>query len=256
MGKRKVKKDLTGQQFGRWVVIEQADDLVSANGKHITMWKCKCSCPKGTIKIIRGYNLTNGHSKSCGCLASELLAERNLGNTYGMLSRKGNKYKLDNEYGIGYTSNGDEFYFDKEDVEKIIPYTWYINSVGYIAGKKFGDVSDTLMHRLIMNASKDKQVHHKNHKKNDNRKQNLQLCTNKENSRHKKKMKSNTSGVIGVSWSSNVNKWHAQIMVDYNNINLGYFEDIDEAKQAYNTAKYKYFGEFAYDDSQEVNNEL
>ena len=64
MGKRKVKKDLTGQQFGRWVVIEQADDLVSANGKHITMWKCKCSCPKGTIKIIRGYNLINGHSKS------------------------------------------------------------------------------------------------------------------------------------------------------------------------------------------------
>ena len=189
-------------------------------------------------------------------MASELLTERNMGNTYGMLSRKGNKYKLANEYGIGYTSNGDEFYFDKEDIEKIMPYTWYINSAGYVAGKKFGDVFDTLMHRLIMNASKDKQVHHKNQKKNDNRKQNLQLCTNKENSRHKKKMKSNTSGVIGVSWSSNMNKWHAQIMVDYNNINLGYFEDIDEAKQAYNTAKHKYFGEFAYDDSQEVSNEL
>lgn len=187
MGKRKVKKDLTGQRFGRWTVIEQADDFVDNNGKHVTMWKCQCSCSKGTVKIIRGYNLTNGHSTSCGCLANELLLKRNIGNTYGMLSRKGNKYNLDNEYGIGYTSSGNEFYFDKADTEKIMLYTWHINSAGYVAGKKFGDTSDTLMHRLIMDAPKNKQVHHKNHKKNDNRKQNLQLCTNRENSRHKQR---------------------------------------------------------------------
>ena len=256
MGKRTVKKDLTGQQFGRWTVIEQADDFISANGKHITMWKCECSCENHTIKIIRGYNLTNGHSQSCGCLAQELLAQRNHGNTYGMLSRKGNDYNLDGEYGVGYTSTGDVFYFDKEDMDKIKPYTWYINSAGYVKRKKYGDNSDVLMHRLVMNAPKDKQVHHKHHKKQDNRKQELQLCTNKENSRHKKKMKSNTSGVIGVSWSANMNKWHAQIMVDYNNINLGYFDDIKDAKQAYDVAKYKYFGEFAYDDLQEDNYEL
>ncbi len=256
MGKRKVKKDLTGQQFGRWVVLEQADDVIDNNGKHITMWKCQCTCPKGTIKIVRGYNLTNKHSTSCGCLASELLEARNMGNTYGMLARKGNEYNLDNEYGIGYTSSGDKFYFDKEDIDKILPYTWYINAIGYVVGKKLGDSSDTLIHRLIMEAPKNQQVHHKNHKKYDNRKQNLQLCTNQENSRHKQKMRTNTSGLIGVSWCSNVSKWRAQIMVDYKNINLGYFKNINDAKQAYDIAKYKYFGEFAYDETQEVNNEL
>lgn len=256
MGKRKVRKDLTGQQFGRWTVIEQADDIISKNGKHITAWKCQCSCRKATIKVVRGYNLTNGHSTSCGCVASELLQQRNAGNTYGMLTRKGNEYNLDHDYGIGYTSDGAEFYFDKDDVDKIKPYTWHIDVNGYVVGRKYGDTTSTFMHRLVMDAPKNKQVHHKYHRKNDNRKSELQLCTNQENSRHKQKMSSNTSGIIGVSWCSNMNKWHAQIMVDYNNINLGYFENVNDAKQAYDTAKYKYFGEFAYDELQEEYYEL
>lgn len=256
MSKRKVKNDLTGKIFGNWTVLEQADDIVNNSGKHITAWRCKCSCPNHTIKIVRGYNLINGHSTSCGCVAKELLKKRNYQNTYGRLARHGNDYNLEQGYGIGYTSDRQEFYFDKEDFEKIKPYTWHITACGYVAGKKYGDTTDTLMHRLVMNAPKNKQVHHKNHKKNDNRKQELQLCTNKENSRHKKKMKSNTSGTTGVSWSSGMKKWHAQIMVNYNNINLGYFENIDDAKTAYDIAKHKYFGEFAYDELQEVNDEL
>ena len=251
MGKRKVKKDLSKQQFGRWIVLEQADDFVSKDGKHVTMWVCQCTCENKTIKIVRGCNLTNGHSTSCGCWAKEILQLHNDGNTYAAVQRKGNNYNLDNEYGIGYTSDGREFYFDKEDLDKIKPYTWYINSLGYVIGNKYGDTSDTLMHRLVMNAPDGKQVHHKHHKKNDNRKNELQLCTNQENSRHKEKMKTNTSGVIGVSWSNNTNKWHAQITVDYKNINLGYYDDINEAKIAYDNAKKLYFGDFAYNEEEE-----
>lgn len=57
-------KDLTGERFGRWTVIERADNR---NGK--VMWKCLCDC--GTVRVVLGYNLTSGDSKSCGCIQDE-----------------------------------------------------------------------------------------------------------------------------------------------------------------------------------------
>ena len=33
-------------------------------------------------------------------------------------------YDLTGDYGIGYTKEGDEFWFDKEDYEKIKKYIW------------------------------------------------------------------------------------------------------------------------------------
>ena len=34
------------------------------------MWLCKCEC--GTEKIINGYHLRSGHTKSCGCLSKKV----------------------------------------------------------------------------------------------------------------------------------------------------------------------------------------
>lgn len=44
----------------------------SANKAH---WICKCECGKETI--VQGYNLTSGHTKSCGCAHTDMLIERN-----------------------------------------------------------------------------------------------------------------------------------------------------------------------------------
>ena len=41
------------------------------------------------------------------------------------LFSKTNKYDLSGEYGIGYDSNGQKFYFDLEDYDKIKNYCWY-----------------------------------------------------------------------------------------------------------------------------------
>ncbi len=63
--------DLTGQRFGRWAVIERAE-----NGKaRQTRWLCKCDC--GTEKIVQAGHLRNGKTKSCGCYNSDVTAERN-----------------------------------------------------------------------------------------------------------------------------------------------------------------------------------
>ncbi|MCI8374909.1 MAG: hypothetical protein HFI29_05660 [Lachnospiraceae bacterium] len=74
--------DLTGQRFGRLVVLEKADSDKSGN----TMWKCRCDC--GTIKKVNSSKLRSGETKSCGCLRKETTAKINKGNksriTHGM----------------------------------------------------------------------------------------------------------------------------------------------------------------------------
>lgn len=58
--------DLTGQRFERLLVLERAP---SKNGE--AYWKCQCDC--GNIKEIRGRNLRNGITVSCGCKGRESL---------------------------------------------------------------------------------------------------------------------------------------------------------------------------------------
>lgn len=69
------KVDLTGQRFGRLVVIEEADDeIIESNGKKIfKKYKCKCDCGKYTN--VRKQSLLNQYTKSCGCLGKERFIE-------------------------------------------------------------------------------------------------------------------------------------------------------------------------------------
>lgn len=65
----KPRNDLTGRKFGRLTVT----DVHSKVGRKYR-WSCLCDC--GAEKVVYGYNLTNGHTQSCGCLASESKSER------------------------------------------------------------------------------------------------------------------------------------------------------------------------------------
>lgn len=57
--------DLTGQKFERLKVISYAG--TDKRGK--ALWKCECKC--GNTKIVIGTDLSNGHTKSCGCIQKE-----------------------------------------------------------------------------------------------------------------------------------------------------------------------------------------
>ncbi len=74
--KNKVE-DLIRKRFGRLMVIERAQDYVSRKGQKARQWKCLCDC--GNQAIVRAQYLRNGHTKSCGCLASEDLTGRKYG---------------------------------------------------------------------------------------------------------------------------------------------------------------------------------
>ena len=63
-------QDLTGQRFGRLIVLGFADYDEHGN----TMWKCRCDC--GTVFVTRALSLRSGQTQSCGCLRRELAAAR------------------------------------------------------------------------------------------------------------------------------------------------------------------------------------
>lgn len=62
--------DLTGQLFGRLVVLERCG---SKSGH--SAWLCKCDC--GNERVVRASSLINGDTLSCGCLNKELIYKAN-----------------------------------------------------------------------------------------------------------------------------------------------------------------------------------
>jgi hypothetical protein len=77
-------------------------------------------------------------------------------------------------------------------------------------------------------------VNHINFKKLDNRVENLEIVTNRENS-NRKHIKS-SSQYVGVHWAKLHNKWRAMIKIDGKQMSLGSFENELEASQAYQSA--------------------
>ena len=239
--------DLTGQKFGRLTVIERAEDYVQKNGGRKIMWYCNCDCGNENI-IVRGDNIKNGTTKSCGCLHKEI-SKQNAYNL-GKANKKYNTYDLSGEYGIGYTSKGERFYFDLEDYDKIKDYCWYFNNEGYVISKN-DERKKISFHRLVTNCPDNMMPDHIHGEtsRHDNRKCNLRICTNQENCRNSKIAKNNTSGVTGVYWDNTYKKWKSQIKVNYKYISLGYFVDFKDAVKARKEAEEIYFGEFSYDNS-------
>jgi len=114
---------------------------------------------------------------------------------------------------------------------------------GAIIGKKEKNLYPQIMvdskkytaHRLAwlyVTGEWPKHIDHINHIKSDNRWVNLRNVTSKENQKNLSLAKNNTSGVLGVSWAKQANKWLACIKIKGKTKNLGYFSDINKAKEA------------------------
>ena len=225
--------DITGQNFGRLLVIKRVEN----NKYGGTRWLCKCAC--GKEKIVNGKCLKNGHTQSCGCFHKEYAAKH----AYEM-SKKYNTYDLSGEYGIGFTSKGEPFYFDLEDYDKIKDVCWHLTKSNYLRGVFNGKL--VLQHVLILQKRPKTVIDHINHNTNDNRKQNLRVCSNQQNCMNRKVYKSNKTGCNGVTFRQDTNKWRAHIRASSRSINLGSFNTKQEAIEVRKKAEKKYFGKFAY----------
>lgn len=112
------------------------------------------------------------------------------------------------------------------------------------SGKKFyvsKNIKDkkVYLHRLIMNCPDGFCIDHINGDPLDNRKENLRICSFRENSRNVKKNK-----FKGVAKTRN-NKYQAQIHVNNSNFTLGVFEKESEAARVYDLAAAFLFKDYA-----------
>lgn len=64
---RKGRIDMTGQRFGRYVVMSPLPPK-----RNKTDWLCRCDC--GTVRAVLRENLLNGKCLSCGCIKQYLCA--------------------------------------------------------------------------------------------------------------------------------------------------------------------------------------
>jgi hypothetical protein len=127
-----------------------------------------------------------------------------------------------------------------------------INRYGYYQVNLFrnGKYKTRLMHRLVAqsfleNPYNKLEVDHIDCDRLNNNLNNLRFATREENSQNCKIVVSkNTSGVKGVSFSKKLNKWHAQITKDGVKLHLGYYKNLEDAKQIRIKKAKELFGEY------------
>ncbi len=240
--------DITGYKYNHLTVLRRGPDLIKKDGKKQTRWYCSCDCGSDKEVLVLGYNLKNGNTTSCGCehLKNAMRSGKLTGRINGKRNKKFNSYDLSGEYGVGFTSKNEEFYFDLEDYGKIKNYCWHINNDGYVANKT--EEGCTLMHRLVMGLSKGdrREVDHIYHKTNDNRKDQLRIVCSSENKMNQGIPSNNTSGYRGVYYDKQYDRWSAEIVAYNHKFRLGYFTNKADAVKARKQAEEKYFGEYNY----------
>ena len=233
-------KDLTGQKFGRLTVIKRGDNHITKSGNQIVQWWCKCDCNNKKLILIRANSLTTNRTKSCGCLQKETIIRMNKNE-----HRKGNHYDLSGDYGVGWTNKGEPFFFDKDDYDTIKDFTWCIYN-GYVVDRNMNSMHDIIMQQdigFIVDHIHGKET------RNDNRRCNLRIGTKQQNVFNRDLTKANTSGVMGISYDKNKDKWITRIGYNYQSIYLGAFTEKEDAIKARIKAEEEYFGEWSYENS-------
>jgi len=143
MGK---KVDLAGQKIGQLLVLRKGDRDRHGRFK----WWCKCVC--GNEKQVHGRHLVNDAVKTCGCRTGIDLPKPFLGKTGSQHPKwKGGAYITRDGYRMVYVAPG------TYEMEHRIA------------------VKDLLFDGSV--------VHHKNHDKTDNRRENLAVMTRAEHAR-------------------------------------------------------------------------
>ena len=74
-------EDLTGKKFGKLIVIGFAGYYPRHDGRNDAYFNCTCDCGNDNIISVKASSLKNGNTKSCGCLAAQII--KGLNRTHG-----------------------------------------------------------------------------------------------------------------------------------------------------------------------------
>lgn len=202
----KRRLDLTDRRFGRWEVVRYEGILKNGTSSRSMVW-CRCDC--GTERLVAQSRLSNGTTRSCGCLAADLARERasvdlTIGQRFGTLTvirhngtTSGHKTRQGNQWGCRCDCGAEKVISGKQLLSggtkscgaRFHSANWKGGTKtegGYIMVKAPDSPQCTrkdgyvLEHRLVMSQvlgrvlKKSESVHHKNGIRSDNRPENLE----------------------------------------------------------------------------------
>lgn len=125
---------------------------------------------------------------------------------------------------------------DAEDYESLYSHKWGLTPNGYAVRrhKRDGKTTTLAAHREIMGLKVGDEwyVDHKNGNKLDNRRENLRLCTNRENQWNQKAHKDG-SGLKGVCFDKKSGRWQTSIKNGKKVKYLGQYDSKEEAHEVY-----------------------
>jgi len=163
-----------------------------------------------------------------------------------MLLHNDNTIELFDNYGIIYVQNT-PFYFDLDDLDIVESRVWYKDKDGYLTHNYFyaGKLCFARFHRIVINAKPNEFVDHINKNRADNRKSNLRTCKRSENMRNRGLLSTNKSGITGVHYDKQRNKWTASITYNCKKLFIGRFELKEDAIRARLFKEIELFKDFA-----------
>jgi hypothetical protein len=170
-----------------------------------------------------------------------------------MPKRKPNLIRIDGDtayISLNIRGKAMETIIDAADVDKAmsIPYRWSPNRC---TGKKKWRVQANIrdgsryrtifLHRFLIDAPDGLEVDHINRNPLDNRRSNLRLVTSSQNKQNQGPVRHDSAtGVRGVSWKADHKRFVAHIGVEGKQIHVGYFQTLDDAKEAVTVARAKH----------------
>ena len=214
-------KDRTGDVYGNLTTL-YCTQRASRNPRRKTTWMCECS--RGDIREYQGDNLASGNSTCCvNCrkenriIHGEARRGSKSSNTYNSWHSMKNRCTDENcqhygNYGgrgITYTTSWEDFVSFKADM---------------------GDCPEGYtLERMNVNGNYNKD--------------NCKWATRSEQSYNRRKSNKNTSGVEGVSFRKDTNKWDVYINKEGLRIRGGCFENLEDAIEKRRGLEIEFYGE-------------
>ncbi len=229
--------DLIGKKFNKLTVIkfDRIEYKRDSKGKNRNKgyWLCRCDCGK-EVSIARN-DLVTGKTKSCGCLNKEKWKKRSKIGKRRAKDLTGQRF---NKLLVIGLDRVEERIFSNGKKNNI--YYWkcrcdcgeeVIVSGRRLKDGRIKDCKDVKRNELKTYTQIGNEFKKKNILKEGTRLDNLSG----------KLSKANTSGVRGVSFKKDKNKYKATIGFKKKTHFLGYFDNIEDAKKAREKAEDKYY---------------
>lgn len=157
---------------------------------------------------------------------------------------KANKYVLSDDHYIGYTTNTNKpFYFDIGDFDLVSKYIWHEDKTadGYSSIRTTINGVHYRLHTLLGYRYCD----HIDRDTSNNRRSNLRESNKATNAMNHSIHKTSSSGICGVSFNKQLNKWDAYFWIANKKHRIGSFQEKNDAIRARLIKEKEHYGDFA-----------